>query len=148
MLHGEIKSDIINAFYKVFNTFGYGFLEKVYENAMSQELAGRGHTVKQQMPFQVYYKGKVVGKYFADLLIDDKIILELKTAESIAKEHEAQLINYLKATKAEIGLLLNFGKEPQFKRKIYSNQKNLQRIRVNSLFPPDPRSIINNHLLK
>ena len=123
MLHEEITADIINAFYKVYNALGYGFLEKVYENAMAQELANRGHMVKQQVPIQVYYEAKVVGEYFADLLIDDKVILELKTAESIAKEHEAQLINYLKATKIEIGLLLNFGKEPQFKRKIFSKQK-------------------------
>jgi len=126
MLHEEITSDIINAFYKVYNTLGYGFLEKVYENALAMELAERGHIVKQQLPIQVYYEGKAVGEYFADMLIDDKVILELKTAESIAKEHEAQLVNYLKATKIEIGLLLNFGKEPYFKRKIFSNQKESQ----------------------
>jgi GxxExxY protein len=130
MLYEEITSDIINAFYKVYNTLGYGFLEKVNENALAQELAGRGHTVKQQMPIQGYYEGKAVGEYFADLLVDDKVILELKTAESIAKEHEAQLINYLKATEIEIGLLLNLGKDPQFRRKIFSNQKG---------FPKNPR---------
>jgi GxxExxY protein len=120
MLHEEITADIINAFYKVYNSLGYGFLEKVYENALAQELANRNHKVKQQYPIQVYYEGIVVGDYYADILIDDKIILELKTSESIAKEHEAQLINYLKATKMEIGLLLNFGSTPQFKRKIHS----------------------------
>jgi GxxExxY protein len=126
MLHEEITSDIINALYKVYNTLGYGFLEKVYENALAMELATRGHIVKQQLPIQVYYEGKAVGEYFADMLVDDKVILELKTTESIAKEHEAQLVNYLKATKIEIGLLLNFGKEPHFKRKIFSNQKESQ----------------------
>jgi len=126
MLHEEITSDIINAFYKVYNTLGYGFLEKVYENALAMELATRGHIVKQQLPIQVYYEGKAVGEYFADMLIDDKVLLELKAVESIAKEHEAQLLNYLKATKIEIGLLLNFGKEPHFKRKIFSNQKESQ----------------------
>ena len=123
MFHEEITSDIINAFYKVYNTLGYGFLEKVYENALAMELAERGHIVKQQLPIQVFYNDKVVGEYFADMLVDDKVILELKTAESIAKEHEAQLLNYLKATEIEIGLLLNFGKEPHFKRKIFSNQE-------------------------
>jgi GxxExxY protein len=123
MLYEEITSDIINAFYKVYNTLGYGFLEKVYENALAMELAARGHIVKQQLPVQVFYEGKVVGEYFADILIDDKIILDLKTTECIAKEHEAQLVNYLKAAKIEIGLLLNFGKEPHFKRKIFSNQE-------------------------
>jgi GxxExxY protein len=126
MLHEEITSDIINAFYKVYNTLGYGFLEKVYENALALELAERGHIVKQQLPIQVYYEGKAVGEYFADMLIDDKVLLELKAVESIAKEHEAQLLNYLKATKIEIGLLLNFGKEPHFKRKIFSSQKESQ----------------------
>ena len=82
--------------------------------------------MKQQLPIQVYYEGKAVGEYFADMLIDDKVLLELKAAESIGKEHEAQLLNYLKATKIEIGLLLNFGKEPHFKRKIFSNQKESQ----------------------
>lgn len=130
MLHEEITADIINAFYKVYNALGYGFLEKVYENAMAQELANRGHSVKQQVPIQVFYEGKVVGDYFSDLLIDDKVLLELKTAESIAKEHESQLVNYLKATNIEIGLLLNFGKTPQFKRKISSNIK---------AFPKNPR---------
>jgi GxxExxY protein len=123
MLYEEITSDIINAFYKAYNTLGYGFLEKVYENALAMELAARGHIVKQQLPVQVFYEGKVVGEYFADILIDDKIILDLKTTECIAKEHEAQLVNYLKAAKIEIGLLLNFGKEPHFKRKIFSNQE-------------------------
>jgi len=126
MLHVQITSDIINAFYKVYNTLGYGFLEKVYENALAMELAARGHVVKQQLPIQVYYEGKAVGEYFADMLIDDKVLVELKAAESLAKEHEAQLLNYLKATKIEIGLLLNFGKEPHFKRKIFSNQKESQ----------------------
>ncbi|HVM71596.1 MAG TPA: GxxExxY protein [Anaerolineales bacterium] len=127
MLHEEITSDIINAFYKVYNTLGYGFLEKVYENALAQELSTRGHEVKQQVPIQVLYERKVVGEYYADLLVDDKVILELKTAESIAKEHEAQLLNYLKAVRIEVGLLLNFGKEPQFKRKIFTNQKEIRK---------------------
>jgi GxxExxY protein len=133
MLHAEITSDIINAFYKVYNALGYGFLEKVYENALAQELANRGHSVKQQYPIQVYYEDKVVGDYFADIIIDDKIILELKTSETIAKEHEAQLINYLKATGMEIGLLLNFGKTPQFRRKIHSNTR---------VIPKNPRQSV------
>ncbi len=123
MLHGELTSDIINAFYKVCNAPDYGFLEKVYENALAMELSRRGHEVRQQVPVQVYYEGKPVGEYFADLLVDQKVMLELKAADCMAKEHEAQLINYLKATQIEIGLLLNFGREPQFKRKIFSNSK-------------------------
>lgn len=120
--HKDITDNIIKAFYNVYNTLGYGFLEKVYENALFMELSEMGvHTVKQ-FPIEVYYKDKKIGQYFADLIVEDKVIIELKAAEAICKEHEFQLINYLKATEIEIGLLLNFGKKPQFKRKIFSNK--------------------------
>ena len=127
MLHEEITSDIINAFYHVYNTLVYGFLEKVYENALAKELAKRGHAIKQQVPIQVLYEGETVGEYFADILVDDKVILELKVAEEIAETHEAQLINYLKATDAQVGLLLNFGPKAEFKRKIFTKGKNRTR---------------------
>ena len=127
MLHEEITSDIINAFYHVYNTLGYGFLEKVYENALAKELAKRGHAIKQQVPIQVLYEGETVGEYFADILVDDKVILELKVAEEIAEAHEAQLINYLKATNTQVGLLLNFGPKAEFKRKIFTKGKNRTR---------------------
>ena len=127
MLHEEITSDIIAAFYTVYNALGYGFLEKVYENALAIELSKRGHTVKQQIPVQVFYVGRAVGEYFVDMLIDDKVIVELKAAEEIAKGHEAQLINYLKATKIQVGLLLNFGPKPEFKRKIFTGTNKLQK---------------------
>lgn len=123
MLHEEITSDTINAFYHVYNTLGYGFLEKVYENALAKELVKRGHSVKQQVPIQVFYEGEAVGEYFADLLVDDKVILELKAADEIAKAHEAQLVNYLKATEMQIGLLLNFGPKAEFKRKIFTKRR-------------------------
>jgi GxxExxY protein len=121
MLHEDITKKIINAFYKVNNTLGYGFLEKVYENAMVIELKKLGCKVLQQQNIKFYYETKEVGDYFADLLVDDLVIIELKAAESLCEEHEAQLINYLKATNIEIGLLMNFGKKAEFKRKIFSN---------------------------
>ena len=124
MLHQDITSKIISAFYTVYNTLGYGFLEKVYENALIIELEKRGLSVRQQVPIQVYYEGKVVGEYFADLLINDKVIVELKAAKEIVDAHEAQLVNYLKATNIEVGLLLNFGTEAKFKRKIFTQRKN------------------------
>jgi GxxExxY protein len=127
MLHEEITSDIINAFYHVYNTLGYGFLEKVYENALAKELAKRGHSVKQQVPIRVFYEGEAVSEYFADIFVDDKIILELKVAEEIAKAHEAQLVNYPKATDIQVGLLLNFGPKAEFKRKIFTKGKNRTR---------------------
>lgn len=122
MKHKEITNLIIKAFYEVYNTLGYGFLEKVYENALGNELRKNGLFVENQSKIIVHYKGSIVGNYFADLLVENKVIIELKAAEAICEEHEYQLINYLKATEVEIGLLLNFGKKPQFKRKIYSNE--------------------------
>ena len=123
MLHENITSKIISAFYAVYNTLGYGFLEKVYENALIIELEKRDLTVRQQVPIQVYYEGKVVGEYFADLLVDDKVIVELKAVKEIIDAHEAQLVNYLKATNKEVGLLLNFGTQAKFKRKIFTQRK-------------------------
>lgn len=123
MLHSDLTGQIIKSFYRVYNKLGYGFLEKVYENALCLELKGQRLKYRSQYPIKVYYGSECVGKYFADILVANKIILELKAAESICKEHEIQLLNYLRATDAEVGLLLNFGKKPQFKRKIYTNKK-------------------------
>lgn len=122
LLHKDLTDIIIKSFYNVYNKLGYGFLEKVYENAMIIELSESGLSCEKQKHIDVFYKNKNVGQYFADILVNDLIILELKAMESICLEHEAQLINYLKATKCEVGLLLNFGKIPQFKRKIYMNE--------------------------
>lgn len=123
MLHANLTEKIIKAFFKVNNTLGYGFLEKVYENAMAIELIKMGCNVRQQRNIKVYYETEEVGDYYADLLIDDLVIIELKAAESLCEEHEAQLINYLKATKMEVGLLMNFGKKAEFKRKIFTNDR-------------------------
>jgi len=123
MLHEELTSQIIAAYYAVYNTLGPGFLEKVYENALILELRKQGLSVQQQVPICVYYEGQPVGEYFADLLVNDLVILELKTAEEIIKAHEYQLVNYLKATRLEVGLILNFGPKAEFKRKIFSNDR-------------------------
>ncbi len=121
MLHEQITEKIIGSFYKVYNTLGYGFLEKVYENAMAIELEKVGLKVSQQKNIKVFYELEEVGDYYADLFVENLVIVELKAAKSICEEHEAQLTNYLKATTIEVGLLLNFGKEPEFKRKIFQN---------------------------
>ena len=121
LLHAELTDKVLKAFYKVYNSLGYGFLEKVYENALALELQGENLLVQKQLPIEVFYNEQKVGQYFADLVIDGKVIIELKAAEGLREEHEYQLINYLKATEIEVGLLLNFGKEPQFKRKIFQN---------------------------
>jgi GxxExxY protein len=121
--HGELTEQIIGAFYDVYNSLGYGFLEKVYENALAIELGGRGLVVAQQAPIVVRYRGKVIGEHFADLIVQDIVIVELKAARALTPEHEAQLLNYLKATEYEVGLLLNFGPKATFKRKAFDNER-------------------------
>jgi GxxExxY protein len=123
ILHEKTTNKIISAFYHVYNELGYGFLEKVYQNALYLELTSRGFSVIPQKQINVYFKGTKVGEYFSDMIVDNIVILELKTKECIAPEHEAQLLNYLKATEIEVGLLLNFGLDPQFKRKIFTNDR-------------------------
>ena len=122
MLHAELTNKIISSFFKVYNTLGYGFLEKVYENALVIELKRAGLNVLQQQNIKVYYENQVVGNYFADI-IADQVILEIKSAEGLREENKAQLINYLKATDKEVGLLLNFGRTPEFKRVIFTNDR-------------------------
>ena len=122
--HSELTEKIIKAFFKVYNTLGYVFLEKVYENALFIELNAMGLCVEKQQQIEVFYEEELVGEYYADLIVDDCIIIELKTAESLCEENEYQLLNYLKATEIEVGLLLNFGKKPEVKRKVFSNEKN------------------------
>jgi GxxExxY protein len=128
--HGELTEIIIGAFYAVYNTLGYGFLEKVYENALAHELAKRGLSVSQQARILVYYDGKVVGEYFADILVEGKIILELKAAESLHDAFTAQLMNYLKATTCEVGFVFNFGPVPKYERRFFSNQ-NKKHLKTN-----------------
>jgi GxxExxY protein len=127
--HSELTDKIIGVFIKVYNTLGWGFLEKVYENAMVFELTKNGLHVVSQKPIKVYYEGEQVGFYAADLHVNNSVIIELKAAESLCEEHEAQLLNYLKATDIEIGLLLNFGKKPQFKKKVFSTEFKPQNIK-------------------
>ena len=121
-LHQELTAEIIRRFYIVYNTLGYGFLEKVYEKSLKIELEKAGFHVERQKPINVCYDNELVGEYFADLLVENKVIIELTAAETLCEEHEFQLINYLKATDIELGLLLNFGIKPEVKRKIFSNK--------------------------
>jgi len=119
--HQDVTDGIIGAFYQVNNTLGYGFLEKVYENALCYELRQRGYTVATQTPITVWYKGVPVGEYFADMIVNQCVIVELKSGTALNPAHEAQLLNYLKATNIEVGLLLLFGPAPQIKRKVFSH---------------------------
>lgn len=121
-LYSDISATIIRGFYTVYNKLGFRFLEKVYENALKIELRKLGLLVNQQVPVKVFYDGDEVGFYFADMVINDVIIIELKAGTGLIEEHEAQLTNYLKATNIEVGLLLNFGVTPSIKRKAFSNK--------------------------
>jgi len=122
LLHKEITEKIIKAFYNVYNTLGYGFLEKVYENAMAIELRKMGLEIKCQYPITVFYESEIVGEYFADIIVNGIVVIELKASNCLKEENECQLINYLKATKIELGLLMNFGKEAEYKRKVFMNK--------------------------
>ena len=121
--HAEVTEAIIKAFYTVYNALGYGFLEKVYANALAIELRKLGLEVVQEARIAVYYEGQLVGEYSADLLVGGAVIVELKAAKTLLDEHEAQLLNYLKATPYEVGLLLNFGPKHEFRRKAFDNAR-------------------------
>jgi GxxExxY protein len=123
LLHKELTESIIKTFYSVYNELGFGFLEKVYQNSLYLELKARGFQVEAQKQIQVYFKGIPVGLYYADMVVNNSIILELKAAECVVEDFELQLINYLRATDKEVGLLLNFGKKSEFRRKVFENSR-------------------------
>jgi len=120
--NSQLTEQVIGCAYEVHNVLGSGFLEKVYENALLSELAFRGIKAEAQRPLSVSYKGTVVGEYCADIVVEDSLIIELKAVENLTDVHELQLKNYLKATNIELGLLINFGKSVDVKRKYVPNQ--------------------------
>ncbi|MCU0351880.1 MAG: GxxExxY protein [Flavobacterium sp.] len=119
--HQELTKSIIGIYYNVYNELGFGFLEKVYHKALLIELKNNGYKIDSEKKVNVYYKNEVVGEYIPDIIINDSVIVELKCVEYLTDIHENQLLNYLKATDCEVGLILNFGKDPQFIRKIFTN---------------------------
>ena len=126
--HQELSKEIIGIYYHVYNELGYGFLEKVYQNAFAIELLSRGYQIEKHKKINVFYKNEIVGEYIPDIVVNNKLIIELKCVEFLVEAHECQLINYLRATECEVGLILNFGKDPQFIRKIFTN--NLKKNRL------------------
>jgi len=122
MKHKELTAKIIECAYKVHNTLGFGFLETVYQNSFLIELIKVGLRSEKEKKIQVYYDNQLVGDYMADIIVEDKVILELKSVKDLHPAHEAQLINYLKATGLEVGLLINFGESVEIKRKVFSHQ--------------------------
>ncbi|MCX6030770.1 MAG: GxxExxY protein [Chloroflexi bacterium] len=127
--HAELTEKVIKIFYQVYNELGFGFLESVCENAMAIALIEAGIRVRQQVPIPVYFRGQQVGDFRCDLLVEDKVILELKAVKAITPEHHAQALNYLRATEVEVALILNFGERPDFKRLVFDNdRKRLSRV--------------------
>ena len=116
MKHADLTEKIIGAFYDVYNELGHGFLESVYQNSMLIALQNTGVQCEVQSPIKVHFEGHVVGEFRADIIVEDKVILELKASKTIDDSHVAQTLNYLKATEIEVGLILNFGSMPEFKR--------------------------------
>ena len=125
LLHKTITDAVLKIYFDVYNQLGSGFLEKVYQNAMYFELKNKGFKVEAQKQIKVYFRKQLVGEYYADLIVQDKVIVELKATELLMNVHVAQTLNYLKATEIEVGLLLNFGEEPEFKRMIYTNDRKI-----------------------
>ena len=123
MKHEDLTSKIIACAYKVHNTLGFGFLEAVYQNALLIELLKTGLRAEKEKKIQVYYDSQLVGDYMADIIVEEKVILELKSVRDLHPAHSAQLVNYLKATGIEVGLLLNFGESVEIKRKVFSPPK-------------------------
>ena len=121
--HKETTDIILKSFYEVYNELGDGFLESVYENALYIVLTGYGLCVERQKGINVFFRGTIIGDFKTDLIVDKKVIIELKAVRALDSAHEAQLINYLKATNIEVGLLLNFGRKPEFKRFVYDNKR-------------------------
>ena len=120
LLHGDLSGKVINCVRRVYGHLGSGFLEKVYENALVVELQSQGLQVQQQVPLTVEYRGVIVGEYVADMVVEGKILLELKAASQITDAHKAQLLNYLKASGIEVGFIINFGEQFSYDRKVYT----------------------------
>lgn len=127
--HSELTDKIIGVFYDVYNELGHGFLESTYAEAMVIALAESGLTAVREVPVPVWFHARKVGQYFADIVVDNAVLLELKAARTLESAHEAQLLHYLRATEIEVGLLMNFGIRPQFRRLLFDN--NRKRIREN-----------------
>jgi GxxExxY protein len=127
--HSELTEKVIGLFYDVYNELGHGFLESTYAEALVVALQESGLRTAREVPVPVWFRGRKVGQYYADLIVEDVVLLELKAARTLESAHEAQLLHYLRATEVEVGLLLNFGLRPQFRRLLFDNER--KKIREN-----------------
>jgi len=122
-MHSDLTEKIIGVFYDVYNELGHGFLESTYAEALTVALEEIGLGTAREVPVPVWFRGRKVGQYYADLIVDGVVLLELKAARTLESAHEAQLLHYLRATDIEVGLLLNFGLRPQFRRLLFDNAR-------------------------
>jgi GxxExxY protein len=127
--HSDLTDKIIGVFYDVYNELGYGFLESTYAEALKIALEDSGLSAAREVPVPVWFRDRKAGQYYADLIVGGVVLLELKTARTLESAHEAQLLHYLRATQVEVGLLLNFGLRPQFRRLLFDNER--KKIREN-----------------
>ncbi len=123
LLHEELTQRVIGTFFQVYNELRSGFLESVYRVALLQALVEQGVRAEAEVPINVFFRHAVIGRFYADLVVENRVIIEVKAARRLANEHQAQLLHYLRGTAMEVGLLLNFGPRPQFKRVVYSNTR-------------------------
>jgi GxxExxY protein len=119
----ELTETIIGVFYEVYNELGFGFLESVYEDAMVIALEEKGLKVERQVPIPVWFRGRSLGKFEVDLIVERAVIIELKAVSQLIEAHIAQLMHYLRATEIEVGLVMNFGQRPEFKRRAFDNAR-------------------------
>ena len=122
-LHSDLTDISSGAFYRVYNRMGFGFLESVYRNALPRELTKAGVSYEREVPVDVWYDGENVGHFRADFLVEGRVILELKASLGLTEADRKQLLNYLRGSRVEVGLLLNFGQKPRVQRVIYTNDR-------------------------
>lgn len=134
--HWDLCHDIVEVFYAVYNELGYGFLEVVYEEALEMALTEAGFRVARQVDTPIWFRGRRIGKYKADLIVNKAVLLELKAARNLEREHEAQVLNYLRATDIEVALLMNFGPKPLFRRLVFENERKASRVHSRSAGVP------------
>ena len=122
LLHADITRRVLVTFFDVYNELGAGFLESIYQGALVRALSAGQLHVDREVPIDVFFRHEVIGRYYADLVVENRVVVEIKAMRAIIPEHRAQLLHYLRSTAMEVGLLLNFGPRPQFQRLVYSNQ--------------------------
>ena len=132
LLERAVSKDIIECFFEVYNTLGFGFLENIYSLAMERELLARGRRVQREVVVPIWYKGEVLTKQRLDMIVDDRVLVETKASAALPVTGEDQLLNYLKATPLEVGLLLHFGPEPKFYRRVHTDKRHLKMTRADS----------------